>query len=445
MNNLSKLEFQNSNTCNTAAAPLRSDKMHRYRMLIFVVISLSYVVSYFHRSSSAVVGPVLMDDLGISPTDLGFIGSMYFWAYAVACLPSGLLTDAIGARKTITFCLGIAAAGTMLFAASSSVPLLGAARALIGFGVSSVYIAAMKIFSDWYKKNELATCSGALLAVGNVGALLSTAPLVVLIGGFGWRSTFVGLGWYTVAVAVISYLFIRNSPTELGFSPVEAATPEAKLGTEPQPSVMAALLQLLSTRNFYLLSVLSFMYYGTFMGVGALWAGPYLQDVYGLSRQGAASVLMFFPIGMTVGCPLSGYLSDKVLRSRRLVLLYGSVLHLLAYIPFIFFTDQIPPLGLYCLFFYFGISGGFFVSCFACAKEIAHPAFSGTAIGTLNMLLAFGAAFYQYAMGIILNSYGRGSDGSYGHDAYRMIFIAAAIGLLIGCISIYKFNEHKRL
>jgi sugar phosphate permease len=235
-----------------------------------------------------------MDDLGISPTDLGFIGSMYFWAYAVACLPSGLLTDAIGARKTITFCLGIAAAGTMLFAASSSVPLLGAARAMIGFGVSSVYIAAMKIFSDWYKKNELATCSGALLAVGNVGALLSTAPLVVLIGSFGWRSTFVGLGWYTVAVAVISYLLIRNSPTELGFSPVETAAPQ-DTDTEQQPSVMTALRQLLSTRNFYLLSVLSFMYYGTFMGVGALWAGPYLQDVYGLSRQSAASVLMFFP------------------------------------------------------------------------------------------------------------------------------------------------------
>ena len=444
MNNLSKMEFQNSNTCE-AAAPSRSDKMHRYRMLIFVVISLSYVVSYFHRSSSAVVGPILMDDLNISPTDLGFIGSMYFWAYAVACLPSGLLTDAIGARKTITFCLGIAAAGTMLFAVSSSVPLLGAARAMIGFGVSSVYIAAMKIFSDWYKKNELATCSGALLAVGNVGALLSTAPLVVLIGGFGWRSTFVGLGWYTVVVAVVSYLLIRNSPTELGFSPVETAVAEPVANTEPQPSVMTALLQLLSTRNFYLLSVLSFMYYGTFMGVGALWAGPYLQDVYGLSRQGAASVLMFFPIGMTVGCPLSGYLSDKVLRSRRLVLLYGSILHLLAYVPFIFFTDQIPSLGLYCLFFYFGISGGFFVSCFACAKEIAHPAYSGTAIGTLNMLLAFGAAFYQYALGIILGSYGRASNGSYGHDAYRMIFIAAAVGLLIGCISIYKFKEHKRL
>lgn len=445
MSDLSNLEFQNSNGETKAAASLRSDKMHRYRMLIFVVISLSYVVSYFHRSSSAVVGPVLMDDLNISPTDLGFIGSMYFWAYAVACLPSGLLTDAIGARKTITYCLGIAAAGTLIFAASSSVPLLGAARAMIGFGVSSVYIAAMKIFSDWYKKNELATCSGALLAVGNIGALLSTAPLVVLIGSFGWRSTFVGLGWYTIAVAVVSYLLIRNSPTDLGFSPVETSTPQAAQATEPQPSVMTALLQLLSTRNFYLLSVLSFMYYGTFMGIGALWAGPYLQDVYGLSRQGAASVLMFFPIGMTVGCPLSGYLSDKVLRSRRLVLLYGSFLHLLAYIPFIFLTDQMPHLALYGLFFYFGISGGFFVSCFACAKEIAHPAYSGTAIGTLNMLLAFGAAFYQYALGFVLNSYGRGSDGSYGHDAYRMIFIAAAIGLLIGCISIFKFKEHKPL
>ena len=187
------------------------------------------------------------------------------------------------------------------------------------------------------------------------------------------------------------------------------------------------------------------MYYGTFMGVGALWAGPYLQDVYGLSRQAAASVLMFFPLGMTVGCPLSGYLSDKVLRSRRKVLLYGSILHLLAYIPFIFLTDSIPSVGLYCLFFYFGVSGGFFVSCFACAKEISHPAYSGTSIGTLNMLLAFGAAFYQYALGLILSSYERTPAGDYGYEAYRMIFIAAAAGMVIGCISIYKFHENDRL
>lgn len=445
MNNLTKLEFQNSISCATPASATDSAKMRRYRMLIFLVISLSYVVSYFHRSSSAVVGPVLMEDLGISPKDLGFIGSMYFWAYALACLPSGLLTDAIGARKTITFCLGIAAAGTLLFSVSSSIVLLGGARFMIGFGVSAVYIAAMKIFSDWYKKDELATCSGALLAVGNIGALLSTAPLVFLIAGFGWRPTFSGMGWYTLVVAAVSFLVIRNTPGELGFKPVEEHAPAPEHAPGEHISVATALRRLLSTRNFYLLSVLSFMYYGTFMGVGALWAGPYLQDVYGLSRQAAASVLMFFPLGMTVGCPLSGYLSDKVLRSRRKVLLYGSILHLLAYIPFIFLTNSIPSLGLYCLFFYFGVSGGFFVSCFACAKEISHPAYSGTSIGTLNMLLAFGAAFYQYALGLILSSYERTPAGDYGYEAYRMIFIAAAAGMVIGCISIYKFHENDRL
>ncbi|MFT4300823.1 MAG: MFS transporter [Desulfovibrio sp.] len=435
------MECQNSSIANDTKWGTCERAMRRYRALIFIVISLSYIISYFHRSSTAVIGPVLMEDLKISSTDLGIVGSMYFWAYALACIPSGLLTDAIGARKTIAVFLCVAAGGTLLFAAADSVALLGGGRFCIGLGVSAVYIAAMKIFSDWYKKDELATCSGALLAVGNVGALLSTAPLVLLIAQFGWRETFVGMGWYTLVMGGVSYLLIRNTPSELGFSPV----PQDIAVESERPTVFKALGTLLTNRNFCLLSLLSFMYYGTFMGVGALWAGPYLQDVYGLSRQAAAAVLMFFPIGMTIGCPLSGYLSDKVLRSRRSVLLYGCVLHLLAYIPFILFTSSMPTGVLYLLFLYFGISGGFFVSCFACAKEISHPAFAGTSIGALNMLLAFGAAFFQYVLGWILALCGKTDGGSYGADAYRMVFVAAAAGLIIGAVSIYMFRERKIL
>ncbi len=438
---LSNVECQNSSIANDTRLAIDEPGRRRYRALIFFVISLSYVISYFHRSSTAVIGPVLMEDLKISSTDLGIVGSMYFWAYAIACIPSGLLTDAIGARKTIAVFLCVAAGGTLLLASAGSVSLLSVGRFCIGLGVSAVYIAAMKIFSDWYKKDELATCSGALLAVGNVGALLSTAPLVLLIAQFGWRDTFAGMGWYTLIMGGVSYLLIRNTPGELGFRPVSE---EAGASTE-NPTIFEALGALLTNRNFCLLSLLSFMYYGTFMGVGALWAGPYLQDVYGLSRQASAAVIMFFPIGMTIGCPLSGYLSDKILRSRRRVLLYGCILHLLAYIPFILFTGSMPTGVLYLLFLYFGISGGFFVSCFACAKEISHPAFAGTSIGALNMLLAFGAAFFQYVLGWILALCGKTAGGSYGEDAYRMVFVAAAAGLMVGVASIYRFRERKVL
>ena len=94
------------------------------------------------------------------------------------------------------------------------------------------------------------------------------------------------------------------------------------------------------------------------MGVGSLWAGPYLQNVYGLTKQAAGNIIMMFPLGMVFGCPLSGYVSDKILKSRKSVLLGGCVLHTISYIPLVFFTDGLSVNLLYVLFFWYGLSGG---------------------------------------------------------------------------------------
>ena len=117
------------------------------------------------------------------------------------------------------------------------------------------------------------------------------------------------------------------------------------------------------------------------MGTGSLWAGPYLQHVHGLSQQAAGYIIMMFPLGMIFGSPLSGYLSDKILKSRKKVLLGGALLHCTAYVPLVFSTGQLQLGHLYILFFWYGLSGGAFVCCFACSKEIFEPHFAGTAIG----------------------------------------------------------------
>ena len=148
----------------------------------------------------------------------------------------------------------------------------------------------------------------------------------------------------------------------MGLPPCASST-EGKLGE--------ALKAVLSNRQFYLLAFLTFSYYGTLMSVGSLWAGPYLQNVYGLSKQAAGNIIMMFPLGMVFGCPLSGYLSDKILKSRKKVLLAGSILHVLPYIPLVFFPDKMSVAQLYALFLWYGLSGGAFVSNFACAKETA--------------------------------------------------------------------------
>lgn len=419
-------------------------QMKRYRLWIFLVISATYVLAYFHRAAPAVVGPEIIRELALSPTSFSLISSAYFWAYAATALPAGILSDTWGARKTVGVFVFLSGLGGFLFALTSSVPIMAAGRFVIGLGAGVVYIAAMRILTDWYRPDEMATYSGILLAAGNFGALISTTPLVFLMGSIGWRNSFVMVACLTLLASVVGYLVIRNKPAEIGLP-----TPQEIMGVRPAAqnagvSLGEAVSVVLGNKKFYLLAIFIFSYYGTFMGFGSLWAGPYLQNIYGLSKQVAGNILMMFPLGMIVGCPLSGYLSDKVLKSRKRVMLWGCVLHSLCYIPFIFLADQMAKPVLYILFFLYGLSGGAFVSCFACAKEIYEERFAGTANGALIIFVSTGGAFYQYVMASVINLYPVLSPGVYSLAAYKSAFLVPLGGLLTGIIVFAFFREEPK-
>jgi sugar phosphate permease len=178
------------------------------------------------------------------------------------------------------------------------------------------------------------------------------------------------------------------------------------------------------------------------MGVGSLWAGPYLQNVYGLTKQTAGNIIMMFPLGMVFGCPLSGYISDKIMKSRKKVLLLGCFFHTLSYIPLVFFTHNLSVISLYYLFLWYGLSGGFFVSCFACAKETCAPRFAGTAMGSLNIFIFVGGAFYQQIMGIVIGKFPVVKAGVYSTAAYQAAFAVPLAGLILGMI-LYSFFREK--
>lgn len=171
--------------------------------------------------------------------------------------------------------------------------------------------------------------------------------------------------------------------------------------------------------------------------------GPYLQDVYGLSKDVASSIVMCFTLGMIIGCPVSGWLSDKIVRSRKKVLLLGIILHTLVYIPLAFFTASIgTPTLLYLLFTLFGFTGGFFVVCFACVKETTEPRYAATAVGGLNMGIAVGAAFFQYVCGLIIDSHGK-VGSVYGADAYASAFQLCMVMMIVGAVFMFFFKERK--
>lgn len=403
-------------------------------ILFFAIISVGYLVVFFQRVAPAIVGPVLIENLGLAAADIGMMASMYFWAQAMGCLPAGLLSDRFGPRKIIALGLAFSAIGTVIFALADDLFLLALGRFCIGLGVSVVFVGAMKIFTDWFQPNQLATCSGVLLAVGNVGALMATAPLMFLISVAGWREAFIAIAAYTLVAAILAWAVLRNKPQDCDLAPLSRDKGNSHIGMKE------ALHAVFSSRNFYFVTIAATLYYGTLMNVGGLWSGPWLQDVYALGKSEASFIVMFFTLGMIVGCPLSGWLSDKILRSRKKVLFLGSVMNATVYVPLFFAFTELSAGSLVILFFLFGVTGGFFVSCFACVKETAENKYAATAIGALNMGIAAGAGFFQYICGVVIGMHEK-LNGTYSSSAYRQAFLICFAALILSGIIMLFYKE----
>src|SRR5512144_125540 len=95
-------------------------RMLLFRWLLFAILALAYCFVYFHRNCLSVVADDLKDEFNITATAIGILGSIYFYCYAAMQFPAGLLSDSVGPRRTISFSLLLAAAGSLVFALAPS-------------------------------------------------------------------------------------------------------------------------------------------------------------------------------------------------------------------------------------------------------------------------------------------------------------------------------------
>jgi sugar phosphate permease len=68
----------------------------------YIVLTVSYIVSQFYRVSNAVIAPEMMRALRLTPEEMGAITGIFFLAFGVMQLPTGVLLDRIGPRATMS-------------------------------------------------------------------------------------------------------------------------------------------------------------------------------------------------------------------------------------------------------------------------------------------------------------------------------------------------------
>ena len=196
------------------------DRARRYRWLIYGLMVSIYFFVYFHRMSSGVVKDELMEAFGLTGTSFSNLNSMYFYSYLIMQIPSGILADTLGARRTVSCGCLTMSLGAFLFGAAPSLPFLFLGRLLVGFGASVIFIAILKVQTCWFRESEFGVMSGITGFVGNLGGAMAQAPLALLVSALTWRMSFYCIGIVTLILSALAYLVIRNKPEDMGFAPI---------------------------------------------------------------------------------------------------------------------------------------------------------------------------------------------------------------------------------
>lgn len=376
---------------------------------IFFPFALGYFLSYLFRVVNAVIAPDLAADLSLDPSQLGLLTATYFIAFASSQLPLGILLDRYGPRLVESLLLLFAAAGAAVFAVSDSLPGVILGRALIGFGVSACLMAAFKSYVIWFPAHILSRVNGFQMASGGLGALAATLPVEWALDVTNWRGVFMGLALLSFLTALIVYKMV----------------PESGSRSDPEPLGLqvSGIAKVFKSSVFWRIAPLTTLSQSGYISLQGLWAGPWLKDVAGLGREGAAGLLSASAMAMITGFICLGFLAEKLAQRGipvRMTAVGGMSVFILLQGVMAFHLPIHPAVVMVC-FGFFGTSGILAYT----ALTISFPmALSGRVTTCLNMMVFIAAFIVQWAIGIIINQWETTGINTYDPAGYRVAFAA---------------------
>ena len=147
-------------TTESGAAPWRGvNPLSAIALAVVATLGMLYIVSQFLRNSVGVIAPDLAAEIGLTPLELGFLSSIYFFVFAATQLPLGVALDRFGPKLCMLVSIGFTVLGCGLFAVANGAGGLVAARALLGFGTASFLMAPVALYARWFPpERQSASC-----------------------------------------------------------------------------------------------------------------------------------------------------------------------------------------------------------------------------------------------------------------------------------------------
>jgi OPA family sugar phosphate sensor protein UhpC-like MFS transporter len=404
-------------------------KSHRLRILL--AITVGYGLAYTCRLALSVVKKPLIDEGIFSAEQLGVIGAVLFYTYAVGKLTNGFLAD--HANLKVFFATGVLVSAALNLGMGFSTALwlsvlLWALNGWFqGFGAPAGAVA----MAQWFSNRERGRIYGVWSTAHGLGEGLTFIGVAALVTAWGWRAGYWGPGLLGILVAFSIYLLMQDRPQTLGLPSVADWKNDHLTGTasreDEKGSIWASQRVVLRHPAIWVLAFASALTYVTRYAIDS-WGILYLQEDKHYSLMLAGGVQMARTLTGMAGAVAFGFISDKLFAARRppVNLIFG-ILELVG-LFMIFFGPPGRPVFMTAGFLLYGFGvtglvtslGGLF------AIDIAPKKAAGAAMGFIGVFSYVGAALQEWLSGHLIQR------GMTVVDGVRHYDFTAAIWLWIG-------------
>ncbi|MEG1497512.1 MAG: MFS transporter [Clostridiales bacterium] len=414
---------------------LYRNKSHPKQLLVFFVFITLYLFYYFSKSNLSAATQPIQEAFGFSSAQFGVILTAASLVYALGQFINGNLTDRLGAKKMFfigaigavvwNFCFGFSSSFVFFF-----ITWMGAT-----YFLSMGWAPSMKLMYSWFPQNRWGFFSGVSNAFCFFGSAIVLPVAGLCIANFGWRSAFFVPPLFTLAMALVFFFIVKNTPQEDGFE-VEWQNDANVDNTHEEITSKDYIACLLNKKMI----VTDICYFLTNMLRWAMasWVVKILMDSpdiggFGLAVVTASLIGSMMHWGGAVLCLVAGWVQDKVFHGQRWQTIF--ICFLLAGIPLLYLTkgasilDTSYGVPLICVIMFLG--GGLIqtICCpiFNIPGDVLGNRLAATGVGIMNGFGYLGAAFAGVGFGALMDAVG-------GTNSFYIISALCVVGALLSLL-----------